>query len=153
MKRIIGNDLARLMSYVTKTKNCWLTPAKPGDRFMFWFRGRLDMGHRVSYILHRREIPAGLEVCHTCDTPSCVNPEHLFLGTHLENMQDGQRKGRINQGSKHGMAVLTETQVIYIIRHGKRGESTKILAAKFGISERTIRRIKNRRGWKHMRAS
>lgn len=76
---------------------CWLWAAslRPVSGY-----GQLRIGasvkfaHRVSYALHRGPIPAGLFVCHHCDTPSCVNPDHLFLGTAKDNAQDSLRKGR-----------------------------------------------------------
>lgn len=64
--------------------------------------GKIEYAHRVSYEMHCGEIPAGIDVCHTCDQPSCVNPEHLFPGTRQENMQDAKRKGRlVVPGSEH----------------------------------------------------
>jgi hypothetical protein len=56
------------------------------------------LAHRLVWQATRGDIPRGMEVCHSCDVPSCINPEHLFVGTHLENMRDSVRKGRFNAG-------------------------------------------------------
>lgn len=76
---------------------CWLWTANalPSGYGNFWFRGKHGYAHRASYEMFRCEIPEGMQVCHKCDVPSCVNPDHLFLGTPSDNMRDAWNKGRL----------------------------------------------------------
>jgi len=89
---------ARFLRYVSPepTSGCWLW-AKTLSRFgygMFRIKRESYLAHRYSWTLHRGPIPVGLWVLHRCDVPACVNPGHLFLGTHQDNMDDMKRKGR-----------------------------------------------------------
>lgn len=102
--------------------------------------------HILSWRLHFGETQ-GLHVCHRCDNPPCVNPEHLFLGTQAENHDDMKRKGRSARGAKHGAARLTEADVLLI-----RGSTAtqQALARRLGVSRQTIGEIRRREIWKHL---
>lgn len=121
--------------------------------------GKSLQAHRVSYKISCDEIPEGFHVLHKCDVRCCVNPEHLFLGTHAENMADKVKKGRQakTQGVKNGCAKLTEIKVREIrellsnLPRYSRGESSaKLVAKKYGIAYDTLNRIRNRTLWAHV---
>ena len=103
----------RFMSYVHKSDNgCWLWTAyrMKNGYGMFRTPARHELAHRASYRLFVGELDQR-DVMHACDTPSCVNPAHLRLGTRAENMQDAKSKGRMRFGENHGRAKLTNEQV------------------------------------------
>jgi hypothetical protein len=114
--------------------------------------GRRKLAHRISYEMFCGEIPDGLCVLHRCDTPLCINPRHLLLGTKLENTRDMDAKGRrVNTpqlGSKHGMAKLTEADVIAIRNDPRMPQS--LIAKDYGVTKEMIYNIKKRRNWKHL---
>ncbi len=97
-------------------------------------------GNRCLYTMNHGEIPPGMVVMHTCDNPHCINPEHLILGTHKENMADRQQKGRTKVGSENGKAKLNDEQVYYIRFISK--ESTAVLAEQYHVDQTTIRKIR-----------
>lgn len=117
--------------------------------------GGLVRAHRVSWELHHGPIPKGLNICHACDNPPCVNPDHLFLGDQKVNMSDCSAKGRARggspPGSKHHQAKLTETHVT-AIRHAYTagGTSHRRLAAEYGVSRKSISNIIHHRSWTHV---
>jgi hypothetical protein len=101
--------------------------------------------HRLSWELHRGEIPADTEVCHTCDMPPCVNPDHLFLGTHQENMQDRNDKGRLAEGERSPFAKITAADVEEIrVAKG----TLAAIGERYGISFQTVWEIRKRLIWK-----
>jgi hypothetical protein len=105
----------------------------------------------LAWKLFRSEIAPGLCVCHKCDVPACVNPDHLFLGTPADNAQDRREKGRSPRGEKHALAKLTAEQVsrIKAMLAEDRLYLTEI-AQEFGVSQTTVRAIKAGRTWRHV---
>lgn len=98
-------------------------------------------------------IPSGMDACHRCDVRACINPQHLFLGTRAENLADMRRKGRANdaRGERHSKAKLTEQDVRQIRAALSGGESTTLLAEKYGVTKMSIQDIKQNRHWKHVK--
>ena len=94
---ISAKDAYRFFRHITKTNNCWEYSGTSGDNKYgrIWIRGVSIGAHRFAYALGHGIDPGELFVCHKCDNPKCVNPDHLFLGTALDNMQDCTRKGRM----------------------------------------------------------
>ena len=109
--------------------------------------------HRVAWELANGPIPDGLFVLHRCDNRLCVNPGHLFLGDHADNMADMRSKGRQARGERHGRAKLTVEQVIAIKAILASGALTqRRLAGRFGVSLMAIYRISSGKTWAHVKA-
>jgi hypothetical protein len=130
---------------------CWIwTGSYAGDgRNEYGVTPARERAHRVSWLIHRGPIPKGLCVCHKCDTPLCVNPDHLFLGTHGDNARDRARKGRNRDqnGVLHSMAKLSD-QDILAIRSDRR--TRKVIAGQYRIHPVHVWRIKTKRRWRHL---
>lgn len=114
------------MSHISKTDGCWKWLAsKDRDGYgNFKIDGKVFRAHRISFELFNGEIPPGKLVCHTCDTPNCVNPDHLFLGTDLDNSNDKIAKGR------DGQRKLTLNQIKYAQDKYKSGKVRVVDLAK-----------------------
>lgn len=117
---------------------------------------RVALAHRRSYELTTGEIPEGMLICHRCDNPPCVNPSHLFVGSHMDNFQDMLDKGRgvrrTLRGENHGMARLTWEDVQRIRQlytPGVRMRGVGAVAAEYGVTRQLIRFIVIRKLWKY----
>lgn len=107
--------------------------------------------HRFSYMIHKGEIPKNKIVCHSCDNRSCVNPNHLWLGTYKDNMQDASNKNRIRKGEESPKAKLSKEDVIHIKKMLKRFDmKQKEIAKKFNVSRGAIKEINIGNNWKHI---
>lgn len=148
-------DVERFWSKVPvkTTGECWQwtgTISKKMNRAAFFWNGTMGIAARFCYAATRGDIPEGQCVCHHCDNPGCVNPDHMFLGTKGDNNKDKIEKGRSARGAKAGKVKLTEDQVRSIrleYRRGKRGFGTPALAKKYGIAHQNIMSIINRNNW------
>ena len=153
-RHVAGKDLTpirrntvqdRLWRRVDKTGNCWL-----------WTGGKTTAGygickinrvrwyvHRLSWTVCRGTIPDGMFVCHHCDTPACVNPDHLFLGTQADNMGDSAKKGRTAR-------KLDNDAVLDIRRRLAAGEKHRDIARVHGVCSRTVWHILHGKTYRHV---
>jgi hypothetical protein len=135
---------------------CWLWTAsvdRRGYGGIHWQHKNMK-ATRLAYEMHHGVIvPRHLLVCHNCpdgDNPSCVNPRHLFLGTHADNSRDCLEKGRVPRGELQGRARLTDDLVREIRRRSKTGEGYGRLSRAYGVSPSTIELVVRRKTWKHV---
>ena len=144
----------RFWKGVVKTDNCWVWKLGKDKNGYGMFKGMIGSttftrAHRYSYALHTGDLLVGMQALHSCDNPSCVNPDHLSSGTNADNMRDKVQKGRqrVPVGEKHGQAILTERQVQRILKDPR--PYTEI-ATQYGVAPSTIGSIKQRVSWKHI---
>lgn len=144
--------LDRFWSHVTKTDKCWTWDTEGKSEYGSFWDGKKDhIASRYSWIIHFGQIPDGLFVCHECDNPPCVRPDHLFLGTNLENMADAASKGRMARGAKQWLSKLTDESVMSIREKYATGLRTqKSLSKEFGVCQSVINYVINGRTWKHV---
>lgn len=158
----------RFFKKVNLTDICWLWIGSlaPGGYGSFWDGDKLCRAHRWAFsYFKKQEIKPGNFICHKCDIPSCVNPDHLFQGTNQENVQDSISKGRFHTkerigklseflkgnklgkkfaGENHNQVKLTEKQAIEILLSKETGPS---LAAKYGVNKNSIYNLRSGYTW------
>lgn len=147
--------IARFWSNVDRSGSCWN-----------WKRCRTPQGYgkvritghgwelapRICWKIIHGHIPNGLHILHKCDNPPCVNPEHLFLGTILDNARDRETKGRGNQakGEKVYNAKLNTQQIASIRQRVKNGTPQKTITEEYKLAKSTVSAIIRRKTWKHV---
>ncbi|MEK6591545.1 MAG: HNH endonuclease signature motif containing protein [Pseudomonadota bacterium] len=160
MTALTERDRARFWSKVEKTDGCWIWR---GPRTQ-WNRGNFTISqhgqkrwlssHRVAWeMANERRVPDGLCVCHRCDNPPCVRPDHLFIGTHADNVADKVAKRRHRWGSRVVGAKVTEADILEIFRKKKEGWGGRELRYMFGLTQGPLWCILNRRTWRHVEVS
>lgn len=152
-------ELKNFWRKVNKTESCWIWKGSKtsGGYGKIRQRKTTKSAHRVSWEIHFGKIPKGvgihgISVCHKCDIRDCVNPLHLFIGTHTDNMRDAFKKGRIirPQGSENHNAVLNEEKVVEIRNLFAKGFKKTQIGMFFQCGETTIAHVINRDTWKHV---
>jgi len=132
----------RILEKTTKQPTgCWIFNGRKNyDGYgLIWHEGKAVRAHRAAYEELKGPLTEGDVVCHSCDVPACVNPDHLFVGTRLENNRDAVRKGRHAYGKRNGQCKVSDADVLAIRRSS---ETQIMLAARYGVDQSTISDIK-----------
>jgi HNH endonuclease len=145
----------RLLEKTIKLENgCWYCSAggKEHRYGTIWFNNQSIGNHVASYLVHRGPIPHGILVCHTCDYSRCINPAHLFLGTHKDNMADMMNKGRnaLRSGELNGRAKFTPDEILKIREMLDSGHTQQEVADAFSTSQGYISELHLRKRWDHV---
>lgn len=149
---INADTVERFWSKAKIDADCWLwIAAKNSKGYGKFLLNRVDTGaHRVAWLLTYGSIPPGKHVLHTCDTPACVNPKHLYIGTNRDNVNDRTERGRGATGTKPATCKLSEAQVLTIRNELVNGATYSVLARKYGVSPPTIQNIAKGKSWRHL---
>ena len=142
----------RFWAKVRKSEGCWEWTASKARGYgqmgtMSNGRSVTFRAHRLSWLIHHGPVPAGMDVCHRCDNPACVRPDHLFVDTHRANLRDASTKGRTAIGGRNGRARLDPSAVAEIRSRVAAGEKSSDVALSVGVSYSHVRDIVNHRRW------
>jgi Autographiviridae endonuclease len=161
VKREFCSTKCKLLGNIKKINGCWEWQGKLHPNgyscTTTYETEKREHTHRISFRVFKGEIPEGICVCHSCDNRKCINPEHLFLGTHKDNSQDALKKGRLEnsklikaRGEKNGSSKLTDEQVREIRKELENGVKGAKVARKYGVSSSIVYVIRDRKTWKHV---
>jgi hypothetical protein len=139
------------MSIPEPNSGCWLWLSSTNGVYgTISVVSKTMYAHRASFQAFVRPPAPNEFVCHRCDTPLCVNPEHLFIGPRQVNIDDSVSKDRHTRGMRHAMAKLTDVDVLTIRERFSKGESAETLAWTYGLHPSTISRAASGERWKHL---
>ena len=149
---IAPDDVVRFSQYVRRDPSgchVWIGARRDSRRGYGCIRinGRPERAHRVAWAMKNGTIPDGMYVCHACDNPACVNPDHLWIGDQKDNMGDCARKGRKTRGEDKSNAVLTDDDVRLIL-HSPCGPAE--LGRRLGVTTSHVCSIRKGRRWRHV---
>jgi hypothetical protein len=143
--------MKRFLVPVKQKESCYLC-LRPRDKNGYTnikINYRQVKTHRLVYFLVHGNIPEGMVVRHSCNNPQCINPKHLILGTHADNVRDRVLSDRSAKGTQNGRAKLTESKVRDILNNTQAGAAA--LARKYKVSYRLITLIRGHKLWQHLR--
>jgi hypothetical protein len=156
----IGNKKMTEKCYVYKLLNwikvddndCWLFQGKlrANGYGVIKFEGRERSAHHVYFLVFKGPIKEGLLACHKCDVRNCVNPSHIFWGTHDDNQKDMKVKGRSAKGVRNGMNKLSENQVKDILSLKNKSVTQREIAKKFNVTQAMVSRIWLKKAWTYL---
>lgn len=144
----LENAIKSFWKKVKKTSSCWNWNASTRSGYGQFKYNEIKLAHRFSYFIHKGELEKDKIICHTCDNPICVNPDHLYQGTYQDNSKDAVERRRKPVGENSNLSKLKENQVVEILSSK---EGHRSLARKFGVDHQSIYRIRKGRSWKHMK--
>jgi len=148
----LPDPFARLIGSFSLGEGCWLWrgPTNNHGYGVFSLKGRRTAAHRAVYKALVGEVSDELDCCHACDNPRCVRPDHIFVGTRADNMQDAKRKGRLVFGSAAKHAVLTEGDVREIRKRRRNGETVPSIASRLGVGVSCVQNVVRGATWGHV---
>ncbi len=162
LKREFCCTRCRILGSIIKKNGCWEwqdSVHQNGYAYATTYEtNKKEHVHRISYRIFVSEIAEGIYVCHKCDNRKCINPDHLFLGTAKENMQDAKSKGRMEhvkllalKGEKNGNSKLNDEKVREIRKEIKLGIRCTVIARKYGVGSTVIYYIRDGKAWSHVK--
>lgn len=130
----------------------WMAYRQPKGYGIARHDGRLELAHRVAWMLENGPIPDGLCALHKCDNRPCANPSHLFLGTNVDNVRDRDAKGRGGsaRGERNRHAKLSASDIPWIRAWRGAGFMERVIAAEYGVSQATVSSVSRRTTWEHV---